>query len=146
VRSCFQVEPKRWIVERTWTWARKCSHPDSWLWTVAWKSRRNDLCGDDSINASTINKESSNVATKNYLTDVYKHFLISTQLKIVGLNSKNFSVLERLELILNSMTLLQKHSPLSRLKTLLDGLPTAVTIFQPTENCYDANFLVNLVR
>ncbi len=25
----FQVEPKRWIVEHTWTWARKCAKPDS---------------------------------------------------------------------------------------------------------------------
>ncbi len=25
----FQVEPKRWIVEPTWTWARKCPKPDS---------------------------------------------------------------------------------------------------------------------
>ncbi len=25
----FQVEPKRWIVEPTWIWARKCAKPDS---------------------------------------------------------------------------------------------------------------------
>ena len=65
----------RWVVERTWAWldhARSLTRDYERLPETC----GNGLCGDDSINAQTIDEESHPMERKDSLTTIYKHTLI----------------------------------------------------------------------
>jgi putative transposase len=82
----FEVEPLRWIVERTWAWLDNARSLTRDYERLPENHAGMGLCCDDSVDAQAINQEPHSMERKEGLTIIYKHTLSkkSDYLSLIG--------------------------------------------------------------